>query len=183
MDPEAPGFTMLGMRNTPGYGSVLQTINPSSGEAFTIATLNSFVELDSGGAWFAADLIAIDRSNQIVYILKSNNFEGYPTRLVGVSYANGDILTELTINSSFPISGLHFDYNDGSLVAFGLQMNADGTWHYIVGRLDTVSSPDVFKQQISVAADVAPYVDYAWSDYDSGASVLYVFSRHEDEPS
>jgi len=116
------------------------------------------------------------------FISSSLTFEGIPDLLVAVSAQDGAIVSETKLNLPFPLSGIHLDEADGTIVGFGLEEDSMGGWHYVAGRFDVTTDPATFKQQARVENDIEPFVDFAWSEYDSAARVLYVLSRHEDDP-
>jgi len=134
------------------------------------------------GAYFADGLVTVDRAKSVVYFVKANAFESYPDLLVGVNAADGAIVAETPLTlGGFPLSGVHLDQADGSLVGFGLKSDDEG-WHFSAGRFDLTASPSPYTELVVYSADVEPFVEYTWSDYDTKAKVLYVFSRHEDDP-
>jgi len=146
------------------------------------ATVSSKTAADTG--FFSDGVVTVNRANNHVFYIYSNYFEGIPNQLVEIDGAGAHIADyQLNMPASFNISGIHYNLGAGSMdiIAFGIVQDAAG-YHYSAGSFAMASSSSLTYQQRFFTGPVAPYVDFTWSDFDATGQILYVLSRHEDEP-
>jgi len=131
-------------------------------------------------AYIANSIAAVNKAAGLLYLLKANNVEDVPNILLTVDLNNRTLVSQTVITGlSAPISGFHYDPVGGSLVAFGLR-NVTANWLYYAGRINL--NTGLFTESVASQANVAPYVDFSWSDYEPTSSTIFILSRHEDEP-
>jgi len=122
----------------------------------------------------------VNKAAGLLYLLKANAVQDVPNILLTLDLNNRVVLSQTVITGlTAPISGFHFDSVGGALVAFGLR-NVTSNWLYYGGRVNLTSG--VFTETVVSQANIAPYVDFAWSDYEPSSTTIYILSRHEDEP-
>jgi len=177
---------LIGLSEQGGGVVNVHSFDPTTGNVTNILQIDAYVSAtgpqspQAVSAYVSQDVIAVNRQDDILYLLKSNDYYGFPNLVLVIDLKNGTLTRQLPITGlNFAISGLYFDSLDGTLAVVGLK-NSSSSWYYFGGKIDLTNG--AFREIVASSADVSPYVDFAWSDYDPTSQSFYILARHEDQP-